>query len=114
GRRERTHYHQRHRDKSRGSISVNTMREKQSFTVKDTFGVNAPESLKISGFSQPGNMTPSGEDGYIFPANLSQVLTWFEHGGDDGLYLTGPTGCGKSTLIRAICQRLNLNLIEVP
>lgn len=73
---------------------------------------NAPKELKIPGYSYPGNRTPKSNPEYIFGPALSTVLAWFMAGGKDGLFITGPKGCGKTDLVREICSRTNTNLYE--
>lgn len=86
--------------------------------VNQTFGILAPDAVRVPGFDIPGPFTPSSKADYRFrPSLLSDVLCW--HRGiaagqhHDGLWLTGPMGAGKSSLIVETAARLNLNLIQV-
>lgn len=86
--------------------------------VNTAFGIQAPDTVRIPGFSQPGPFTPPIHPEYRFRASLlSDVLCW--HRGiaagqhHDGLWLTGPMGAGKSSLIVETAARLNLNVIQV-
>lgn len=88
------------------------------FSVAHTFGIKAPEKLRITGFDTPGPLTPPRNDRYRFrPSLLSDLLAW--HRGiapgrhHDGLWLTGPMGSGKSSLVVETAARLNLNLVQV-
>ena len=88
------------------------------FPVHQTFGIPAPAAVRVPGYEHPGPLTPVGHPDYRFrPALLSDLLAW--HQGlargqhHDGLWLTGPMGSGKSSLVVEIAARLNLNLVQV-
>ena len=94
------------------------MQEFQEFQVNKTFGIAASDQVRVSGLAMPGPLTPRMDPQYTFRQNLlSDVLGW--HRGivsgpiHDGLWLTGPMGSGKSSLIVQTAARLNLNLVEV-
>lgn len=87
------------------------------FAVGPTFGVAVPDQVRVPGFDIPGPWTPPAQSGYRFRKDLlADVLGWYQgrvaqlH--PDGLWLTGPMGAGKSSVIREIAARLNLNLVQ--
>lgn len=84
---------------------------KKKYVIADTFEINAPKSVRVTGFDEScaGDFTPEIEAGYTFRADLLRdVLAWWEFAPQgDGLFLTGPTGSGKSSLILQIAGRLN-------
>ncbi|MCB1713689.1 MAG: CbbQ/NirQ/NorQ C-terminal domain-containing protein [Candidatus Competibacteraceae bacterium] len=89
-----------------------------NFPVAQTFGIQAPEKLTVPGHSRPGPLTPKASATYRFRSEaLSDVLCW--HKGlmqdlhHDGLWMTGPMGAGKSSLIVEVAARLNLNVVQV-
>jgi len=85
----------------------------QRFSVRHTFGIDAPASVEISGFDQPTQFTPALDSNYKFRKELvSDVLAWMQVG-QEPLYLTGPTGSGKSSIIRQIAARLNQSVQAV-
>lgn len=47
------------------------------------------------------------------PDILRDIFAFISHGDGDGLYLSGPTGCGKTTIIEQIAARLNWPCIRV-
>ena len=89
-----------------------------SFPVAHTFGVKAPATLRVAGFDRPGPLTPAAHTDYRFRSRcLSDLLAWYRSrcSGQtpDGLWITGPMGAGKSSLVIETAARLNLNLIQV-
>ncbi|HRW66100.1 MAG TPA: CbbQ/NirQ/NorQ C-terminal domain-containing protein [Candidatus Competibacter sp.] len=87
------------------------------YSIAKTFGIAAPDHLCVPGAAQPGPLTPPSRPDYRFrPALLSDLLAW--HQGiaqgqhHDGLWLTGPMGAGKSSLVGETAARLNLNLVQ--
>jgi len=82
------------------------------YNVVNTFPgcVSASKSAELMGFDIPDRYTPEGDPGYQFRKPiLSDVTAWWLIGcKSEGLFLTGPSGSGKSSIIREICARLNL------
>jgi len=89
---------------------------KKNFPVKQTFGLTDPEvseKITVSGFDQPGPFTPAIDPDYQFRRDLlSDLLAWVMVG-REGLYLTGPTGAGKSSLVCQAAARLNYQVQRV-
>lgn len=90
---------------------------KIKYSIADTFGVNVPKSAKVTGLDQ-SEETNAGyflEPNYKFRKDLLRdVLAWWEFSSKgDGLFLTGPTGSGKSSLILQIAARLNWPIYQV-
>lgn len=83
--------------------------EKKEYGVAATFNVAIPASFKTKGYAAPGPFTPSIDKSYMFRNELlSDLLMWADYGGKkEGLYLTGPTGSGKSSIICQVAARLN-------
>lgn len=90
------------------------MQEKQ-FSIAKTFDLEGlPEELMIRGFAERTAFVPSIDPDYQFRKELlSDLLAWHMLGGIEGLYLSGPTGSGKSTLITQVAARLNIPVQRV-
>ena len=88
--------------------------QKKDFPVGATFGIKAPDHVTIQGYAATGPFTPVLDQAYMFRSELlSDVLAWVSFGGREGLYLTGPTGAGKSSLICQVAARLNIPVQRV-
>lgn len=68
--------------------------------------------VSITGYDTPSPATPVPDPSYILPQWGVQVIQWFIEP-FDALWISGPTGCGKSALIRYIAARLNYPVYEV-
>ncbi len=78
--------------------------------INSAFNVPAPDSFLVEGYgsdiSHPN--IPVHNDHYVFrKAELRDVLAFLSHPDGDGLYITGPTGCGKTSLVSQVAARLN-------
>ena len=87
----------------------------QSFSISKVFGLEGiPEQVTILGFAEVGPFVPKLDPTYRFRKELlSDLLAWHMMGAVEGLYLTGPTGSGKSTLITQVAARLNIPVQRV-
>lgn len=89
--------------------------EKQEYTVAETFNINVPKSVKVTGINALSmtdgevSQIPEVEIGYVFrQSHLRDVLAWWQFGArGEGLYLTGATGTGKSSLVLQLAAKLN-------
>lgn len=71
--------------------------------------IKMPESLKILGFSDDTNPAiPQRHDDYVFRREvLRDVLAFLRKPNGDALFITGPTGSGKTSVVNEVCARLN-------
>jgi cobaltochelatase CobS len=78
------------------------------FPLAETFGIAAPDHLTVPGFADGSHpLIPSRKD-YIFRREpLRDVLAFLAQSHGDGLYITGPTGSGKTSLITQVAARLH-------
>ena len=67
---------------------------------------------KIVGYDKPGSFTPEVDKNYIFHDSSRDVVVWFI-APSDPLYLFGPTGSGKTSLIRQLAAKLNYPVFEI-
>ena len=68
----------------------------------------------IHGFESPTEYTPTINSNYDLNVSAARdVVVWMLMNTPEPLYLFGPTGCGKSSLIRQLAARLNYPVFEV-
>jgi cobaltochelatase CobS len=85
----------------------------QRFDVATAFGVKAPRGLEIEGYADESHPNVPGVQPYVFRPGLNAVLAFLRDAGGDALLLTGPTGAGKTSLIRQVAARLYWPVQEV-
>jgi cobaltochelatase CobS len=79
----------------------------QRFDVAKTFGVQARPGLEVLGFADEDHPQIPVRRPYVFRnAILRDILAFLHEAGGDGMFLTGPTGSGKTSLIAQIAARL--------
>lgn len=85
------------------------------FQVAKTFDVKAPKEVVVEGFADASDPhIPPKEAEYVFRKDhLRDVLAFLSRPRSDGLFLTGPTGAGKTSLIRQVAARLNWPVQEI-
>jgi cobaltochelatase CobS len=80
----------------------------QRFDVATTFGVPARSGLEIVGYADETHPHIPVRKPYVFRGPLLRdVLAYLHDAGGDGLFLTGPTGSGKTSLVTQVASRLN-------
>ncbi|EGY27074.1 ATPase associated with various cellular activities family protein [Desulfovibrio sp. A2] len=77
-------------------------------------GNQAPVGQYIKGYAAPCAVTPLRNSFYLMRAEiLRDILAWFSTPYSEALYLTGPTGSGKSSVLSEIAARLNYPVFQV-
>lgn len=71
-----------------------------------------PSGRTICGYSEPCSYTPAPDPDYIFHETSRDVIVWLMNASDP-LYVFGPTGSGKTSLIKQLAARLNYPVFEV-
>lgn len=89
-----------------------SQRRTESFSVQvnQTFEVPTPDHFAVEGYSADTNhpAIPSVDPHYVFRReDLRDILAFLTTPDKDGLYITGPTGCGKTSLVCQVASRLN-------
>ena len=71
--------------------------------------IKMPKSLMILGFSNDKDAAiPVRHDKYIFRREvLRDLLAFLRKPNGDALFITGPTGSGKTSVVNEVCARLN-------
>lgn len=71
-----------------------------------------PSGFTIRGYKLPCEFTPEKNRDYQMQPASRDVIVWFMSE-PEPLYIYGPTGCGKTSLIKNIAARLNYPAFEV-
>ena len=71
-----------------------------------------PSGKTIIGYSSRNDYTPAIDPNYIFHETSRDVIVWLMNASDP-LYVFGPTGSGKTSLIKQLAARLNYPVFEV-
>lgn len=91
-------------------------RNKKLFEVRETFGLKEiPANILVEGNAEREAFVPPVKP-YVFRKEfLSDALGWYTTPGvsEEGLYIVGPTGAGKSSGIVQLAARLNIPVQRV-
>jgi len=81
----------------------------QTFNIAQTFAVQANPKASITGFGDSSHVRiPLLKDNYVFDLDtLRPIMGFLSSPKGDGMYLTGPTGAGKTSLIEQVAARIN-------
>lgn len=80
----------------------------QRYDIAKTFEVQAKPGLEIEGYADDSNPYIPRKTEYVFRNDgLREVLAFLRNAQGDGMYLTGPTGAGKTSLVLQAAARLN-------
>ncbi|BDV41558.1 MULTISPECIES: AAA family ATPase [Geobacteraceae] len=85
-------------------------------SITEVFGIQAPATITVDVRDNAIHaMIPRSNPDYVFRREiLSDILAWMKGAaGTDPLYLVGPTGSGKSSIITQIAARLGIPLYVV-
>lgn len=90
------------------------MNTTKKFPIGQTFGIQAPATMVVEGFEDDQHPSIPAKKEYLFRnEHLRDVLAFLANPLGDALYLTGPTGSGKTSLICQVASRLNWPVHQV-
>ncbi|TDX26788.1 cobaltochelatase CobS [Modicisalibacter xianhensis] len=87
----------------------------QQYPVADTFGIAAPAKVMALGYADATNPhIPLRDDNYVFRKEfLREMLAFLKDPAGDAMYVTGPTGSGKTSGVSEVLARLNWPLQQI-
>ena len=86
----------------------------KKFPIGSTFGIAAPAAMTVDGFEDDQHPLIPAKTEYVFRnEHLRDILAFLANPFGDALYLAGPTGSGKTSLICQVASRLNYPVHEV-
>lgn len=71
-----------------------------------------PSGRMIKGFDAPCRYTPELNPDYLFHNTMREIIVWFMSPSDP-VYVFGPCGSGKTSLVRQIAAKLNYPVFDV-
>ena len=71
-----------------------------------------PSGRTVKGYAAPCAYTPSIDPTYLFHESSRDIIVWFLDASDP-LYVYGPAGAGKTSLVKQIAARLRYPVFEV-
>jgi cobaltochelatase CobS len=71
-----------------------------------------PSGTSLKGFDSPTPYTPKPDPNYLFHESSREVIVWMLEKSDP-LYLFGPAGAGKTSLVKELASRVNYPVFEV-
>ncbi len=66
----------------------------------------------VDGYAKPTAFTPKPDPDYVFHESSRDIALWFMNA-PEPLYVYGPTGAGKTSLIKNVAARLNFPVFEI-
>ena len=85
------------------------------YELNETFGLQSEAMVLLEGFAETGHPSVPARKPYVFNgATLGPLMAFLDNPQGDGIYLTGPTGCGKTSLVCQVAARLHWPVQMVP
>jgi len=83
-----------------------------NYTVEEVFGF--PSQLPLAGFAPGHPLVPKATPGYVWDAKISlDFIEWLTEPNPDPLWISGPTGCGKTDALKNVFAALNIPTVIV-
>lgn len=83
-----------------------------TYTVEEVFGF--PSQLHLAGFKNGHPLVPKATPGYVWDARLAKdFIEWLTEPNPDPLWISGPTGCGKTDALKNVFAALNIPTVIV-
>jgi len=83
-----------------------------TYTVQEVFGF--PSQLPLAGFASGHPLVPGATPGYVWDTMIvKDFIEWLTEPNPDPLWITGPTGCGKTDALKNVFAALNIPTVIV-
>lgn len=83
-----------------------------TYTVQEVFGF--PSQLPLAGFAPGHPLVPRITPGYVWEAKmLRDFIEWLTEPDPDPLWISGPTGCGKTDALKNVFAGLHMPTVIV-
>ena len=85
------------------------------YELNETFGLDSTQLILLEGYKDCGHPAVPAQQPYVFDRDrLRKLLAFLDDPMGDGLYLCGPTGCGKTSLVCQAAARLHWPVQMIP
>ena len=85
------------------------------YELNQAFGLDSTQLILLEGYKDCGHPTVPAQQSYVFDRDrLRKLLAFLDDPMGDGLYLCGPTGCGKTSLVCQAAARLHWPVQMIP
>ena len=85
------------------------------YELNETFDLDTNQLILLEGYKECGHPAVPAVQPYVFDRDrLRKLLAFLDNPEGDGLYLCGPTGCGKTSLVTQAAARLHWPTQMVP
>ena len=83
-----------------------------NYTVEEVFGF--PSQLELAGFAPGHPLVPRATPGYVWDAKIvKDFIEWLTEPNPDPLWISGPTGCGKTDALKNVFAALHIPTVIV-
>jgi cobaltochelatase CobS len=83
-----------------------------TYTVQEVFGF--PSQLELAGFKPGHPLVPKATQGYVWDAKIvKDFIEWLTEPDPDPLWISGPTGCGKTDALKNVFAALHIPTVIV-
>ena len=85
------------------------------YELNETFGLDSEQLILLEGYKNCGHPAVPAQQPYVFDRDrLRKLLAFLDDPMGDALYLIGPTGCGKTSLVCQVAARLHWPVQMIP
>ena len=85
------------------------------YELNETFDLDTNQLILLEGYKECGHPAVPAVQPYVFDRDrLRKLLAFLDNPEGDGLFLCGPTGCGKTSLVSQAAARLHWPTQMVP
>lgn len=84
----------------------------RDYTVQEVFGF--PSQIKIKGYEPGHPLVPTMDHTYVWDAGMAKdMIEWLSEDNPDPLWISGPTGAGKTDALKSVFSILNIPTVIV-
>ncbi|WP_252180125.1 AAA family ATPase [Endozoicomonas sp. 4G] len=85
------------------------------YELNETFDLDSDQLILLEGYTDCGHPAVPAQQPYVFDRDrLRKLLAFLDDPMGDALYLIGPTGCGKTSLVCQVAARLHWPVQMIP